>query len=157
MVVRITPKRFTSNNAWAWFIANFFSPGKQAGPRVVHQNVDPARHIENLVDRRRDRCVICHVAGDHRNPIEGTRDGAPAGAEHAESSLVQRLCGGLPKFLTETPVTIATLPSRRIEASSMELIGVAHPSGVSPGHGDNIQLFVTEPFLNTSSPAYPTA
>ena len=32
----------------------FFSSGKQAGSSVVHQNVDPARRIEHLVDDRLD-------------------------------------------------------------------------------------------------------
>jgi hypothetical protein len=39
----------------------------------------------------------------------------------------------------------------------MELISVAHPSGVSLRYGDNSQRLVTERFLNTSSLAYPTA
>src|SRR5208282_695116 len=40
--------------------------------------------------------VVRHIAGDHRDPLADTCDGPPAGAEHAESGLMQRLCGGLP-------------------------------------------------------------
>jgi hypothetical protein len=40
----------------------FFGSGKHVGPRVVYQNVDPARRIENLVARRRDQCVVRHIA-----------------------------------------------------------------------------------------------
>ena len=131
----------------------FFSPGKQAGPRVVHQNVDPARHIEHLVDGCLHRCVICHVAGDHRNPLERTRDGTPAGAEHSESSLVQRLCRGLPDSCRSPG------HNRHFTVSSHKslLDGIDQRRAserCKPPCDDN---FVTELFLNTSSPVCPTA
>ena len=35
LVVRITPKRFTSNNAWAWFIENSSAPASRPVPALL--------------------------------------------------------------------------------------------------------------------------
>jgi|tagenome__1003787_1003787.scaffolds.fasta_scaffold20957711_2 hypothetical protein len=127
LVARTTPKKFTSNNAWAWFTEDSSAPASRSVPALFTRT-----SILPVVSKTLSPAAVTNASSvtsqsDHRNPLERTRDGTPAGAEHSESSLVQRLCGGL----TDSCSSPGHNRRFRTKASSMELISLAYPNVVS--------------------------
>ena len=119
--MRITPNRFTSNKAWSWCTDDSSAPASRPVPAlftrtsilpVASRTLSTAAFTDaSSVTSQVTIVIPSRVFATARLLVPNTRNPAWCSA-FAEACPIP----------VEAPVTIATLPSRRIKASSMRLI-----------------------------------